>query len=115
MSSNLITPPDVILDPDSIFIINMLEPELANLVDYLRTVPQKHNIHLYHSDMAEHHNYAHKLAGRIPYLLVNIKFVYPMVQELKDLLRDREDVIYFGPRTPYAEPVDWFLEKFKTN
>lgn len=115
MASNLITPPDVILHPESIFIINMLNEDLANLIDYLKTVPDEHNVHLYHSDMKDHTDYAVKLASRIPYLLVNKRYYYGMDRDLMDAVRDRDDAMYFGDSTCYPSVIEWFQEKFQKN
>ena len=113
MASNLITPPDVILHPDSIFIINMLNEDLANLIDYLKTVPDEHNVHLYHSDMSENLDYAIKLSTRIPHLLVNIRYYYAMDHDLIEVVKNREDTVYFGDSNCYPSVIDWFREKFK--
>jgi len=113
MASNLITPPDVILHPDSIFIINMLDVDLVNLIDYLKTDPVDYNVHLYHSDMKEYLDYAIKLSNRIPHLLVNIRYYYAMDQDLKKVIINKENTVYFGDKTCYSSVIEWFQEKFK--
>ena len=71
MPSNLITPPDMMFTDDCVFILNMIETEVEFLFDYLKTCPREHNIHLYHSDMSQHHDYAVYLALAAPHLVVS--------------------------------------------
>jgi hypothetical protein len=113
MPSNFITPPDIIFDPECIFILNMVDHEVEFLFNYLKTQPQEHNVHMYHSDMQDHHDYAQDLARRVPYLLVSERYKILLSKELNQILEQRSDVFYFGPNTKYRQPVDWFVAKFE--
>lgn len=113
MPSNLITPPDIIFDPECIFILNMVDNEVEFLFNYLKTSSHDHNVHMYHSDMNAHHEYAEDLAQRVPHLLVSKRYKILLPKNILKVLDQRSDVVYFGTDTRFPQPVDWFVAKFE--
>lgn len=107
MPSQLITPPDKVLTNQSLLLVNILESELSNIVDWLKTTPINYNIHLYHHDMIECADWVIDLSKQIPIIIISEKFRQFIPNEMKDILKDRSsNCIYFGPGTNFAEPVD---------
>jgi hypothetical protein len=118
MPSNLITPPDMMFTDDCVFILNMIETEVEFLFDYLKTCPREHNIHLYHSDMSQHHDYAVYLALAAPNLLVSHTYEKLLSEDIRAVIEQRlrnnqSSVIYFGSNTKFPNPVDWFISKYE--
>jgi hypothetical protein len=116
MPSQLITPPDLVLTNQSLLLLNILDSELANIVDWLKTTPVEYNIHLYHNEMTDHADWVIDLAKRIPIMIVSEKFKQFVPEAMKDVMLERgTNCIYFGPGTNYTEPVDVLIHINQNN
>lgn len=111
MPSQLITPPDRIISPQSFLIINAIDTSVDSLILWLQTVPEEYDIHLYHSEMITYPDWAVQVAEVVPRILVEINHIKYLVDRLRQVLTRRaESVVQFGPGTAYPELVQYFLK-----
>lgn len=111
MTSRLITPPDKLLSTESYFIINAVDSDVEKLVMHLRTSSQTYDLHLYHSGMHEHLEWARDLARVCKTIIINENFTPIIDDRLGDILDVRlNDIVYFGYTSDYNELVDYFIK-----
>jgi hypothetical protein len=111
MTSRLITPPDKLISNDSYFIINAVDSDVEKLVMHLRTSSQVYDLHLYHSGMKEHLEWAKELARICKTIIINENFTPIIDDDLGDILDLRlKDIVYYGYTSDYNELVDYFID-----
>lgn len=110
MSSQIITPPDKILGPNSFLVINAVDNEVDTLVLWLKTVPELYDIHLWHVQMPDADMWLLHVISGVNFILVNKKyerFLPPNVQRVLSRKSNRAD---FGEGTESPELIQWFLK-----
>jgi len=111
MPSQLITPPDQIIEHPSYLIINAVDAQVESLVIYLKTTNKKYNIHLWHVEMEEE-KWVLSVAQQVDLVLYNAKFERFIVDPLLSVLTDRfGTVVSFGEEEDYKDLVDFFLKQ----
>jgi len=111
MASRIITPPDQIKSKQNFLVINAVQEELATLVLWLKTVPDRFDLHLYHSQMPDT-EWALSIAETAETILVSKNYqsdLEPRIQQMLDSLNNR--VVYFGANTEYPDLIHFFLTK----
>ena len=111
MSSRIITPPDKFLTSTSYLIINAIDTEIDTLVLWLKTVPEKYDIHLWHSQMPETEMWLLQVINGSQHVLINKKFEKFLPQPVLKSLERKNNKDYFGVETQYPDLIQWFLKK----
>jgi len=109
MSSQIITPPDRIFGPESYLVINAIDTEIDTLVLWLKTVPEKYNIHLWHVQMQDTEMWLYQVISAVEHVLVNKKYEQHLAPNVRRILDRKSNRSYFGPDTENQELIHWFL------
>lgn len=111
MTSRFITPPDQLIEGNSVLIINALETELAALLLWLKTVEHSFDIHLYHNKMPES-EWAIDVAKKCKFIVVSKVEESYLNHEIQNILFELKDkVVRFGPSAEYDDLVQLFLAR----
>lgn len=110
MSSQIITPPDKIFSPYSYLVINALDKDVDLLVLWLKTVPEKYDIHLYHQLMKESDFWLLETIAQVKVVLVNYEYLEHMSYHARRQLDRRLNWSYFGKGTDYPDLVQFFIQ-----
>lgn len=111
MSSQIITPPDLLDNPSSIFIINSIDREVENLILWLKTSPTNFDVYLFHSLMpTDAAKWALRVTEFADTVLVNHEHKNFLTKDLLMAVNRHRKHFDFGSECQYQEPVEYFIK-----
>ena len=108
--SKIITPPDKIYSDNSFLVINAVDTYIDLLVLWLKLIPHKYDIHLWHLNMENTNNWLWESVCRTKCILVNNEFKDNLQPAIINLINSQDHVHYFGINTDYKDLVKFFIE-----
>lgn len=107
--SRIITPPNKFFTEISCLVINALDNDVDLLVLWLKTVPEKFDVHLWHLYMSDTDFWLLETIQRVKFVLVNQQFEENLSYQIRNQLERRDHIHYFGPNTENQDLVQFFI------
>jgi len=107
MPSNIVTPPDIVLEENSFLIINATTDEVDLLVRWIKTSIEDYSVHLYHEGMDDTEWLA-KVSKGVNHVLVSRDRT--PAEMLTPILDYVAKITWFGKNQVYSEPLEYFLK-----
>lgn len=105
MTSQIVTPPDIIAELPVYLLINAPMSDVDLLIRWLQTVEIDYTIHLYNEDMADEQWLA-EVASHVKHILISSN----TPDSVGTIIANLGKVVWFGSGQLYRSPLEYFIK-----